>query len=62
MVKNRFNSIMCKYLKANNRKTCSDNIPLEDFLSWLTTQNQKDTTNKNKSEHPKNSKEEGVKV
>lgn len=32
MVKNRFNSLMCKFLKCNSsKKYSSDNVPLEVF-------------------------------
>jgi hypothetical protein len=41
MVKNRFNSIICKYLKATNKKNSCDNVKLEELEVWLNNPNEK---------------------
>jgi hypothetical protein len=43
MVKNRFNSLLCKYQKSAHKKTSVDNVPEEDLISWLNTRNEKES-------------------
>ena len=57
MVKNRFNSLMCKYLKSNNKKMSSDNVQQEDLELWLRTRTEKEA-----SKASKQSKDIGIKL
>lgn len=61
MVKNRFNSLMCKFQKASNRRPSADNVSLEEFLGWLGSQNEKDSP-RTLPRSPKDTKEGAVKV
>lgn len=44
MVKNRFNSLMCRFLKANNKRVASDNVEMDEFEEWLKTRPEKEAT------------------